>query len=52
MDGRFKTKDMQELTNYYERMLYRNEFNEEAAPTSEELWKNLIQKELRVDRFS
>ena len=44
IDIRYSTKDMQTLTDYYERMLYRNEFNKDELGILTELWEKLIKK--------
>lgn len=44
IDVRYSTKDMHTLTDYYERMLYRNEFNKDELERLTELWEKLIKK--------
>lgn len=42
VDARYRTNEMQVLTAYYERMLYRNEFNSSELMELKKLWKRLL----------
>lgn len=42
VDARYRTKEMKMLTAYYERMLYRNEFDENEWRHLRDLWRNLL----------
>jgi len=42
IDRQYKTDEMQELTSYYERMLYRKEFHREDAVILKRIWKQLL----------
>lgn len=44
IDARYSTRDMELLTNQYERLLYRDEFNPEELKQLTKLWKNLLNK--------
>lgn len=44
IDARYSTQDMQLLTNQYERLLYRNEFNPTEFQRLTKLWENLLNK--------
>lgn len=44
IDSKYHTEDMQELTKYYERMLYRNDFESKEIAGLTRLWENLINK--------
>lgn len=44
IDARYSTQDMQLLTNQYERLLYRNEFNPTELQQLTKLWENLLNK--------
>ncbi|MCP3028389.1 transglutaminase domain-containing protein [Halobacillus sp. A5] len=46
VDARYQTNEMRQLTNYYERVLYRNETNQKQMSKVTELWENLIKKAL------
>ncbi|MFG6150040.1 DUF4129 domain-containing transglutaminase family protein [Halobacillus sp. B23F22_1] len=46
IDARYQTNDMRQLTTYYERLLYRNESDQEQMTKVTELWENLIKKTL------
>lgn len=44
VDARYETHDMGILTDYYERILYRNEFNEAEWKVHAERWKKLMNR--------
>jgi transglutaminase-like putative cysteine protease len=43
IDTRYRTEEMQVLTGYYERMLYRNEFDPADTKKLKSWWKKLLQ---------
>ena len=44
IDIKYHSKDMQVLTDHYERMLYRKDFNQERMEQLTKFWKNLTNK--------
>lgn len=44
IDSRYNTDTMKQLTDHYERMLYRNEANDQETVHLSELWKNLMKQ--------
>ncbi|MFC4023289.1 DUF4129 domain-containing transglutaminase family protein [Oceanobacillus longus] len=44
IDSSYSTDEMGQLTNYYERMLYKNETNQSQINELTQLWQNLIKR--------
>ncbi|MFD1038904.1 DUF4129 domain-containing transglutaminase family protein [Virgibacillus byunsanensis] len=44
IDLRYRTDAMSHLTNYYERILYKNEVDDKEAQQLTQIWKNLIKE--------
>lgn len=44
IDKKYGTNEMRVLTDYYERMLYRNELDQTEIQQLNDLWKNLIRR--------